>query len=147
MNLRLIKPFAVDEMLEAFKHPMGWADEGDWAPPVDIEESDTAFTMRAELPGVMKKDVNVKITGNVLTITGEKRTLSEDTKKHRVERTYGSFIRSFTLPEDALAEDVSAKFEDGILSLSIEKTETAEKEEVEVMIDWISRIQGKNRPN
>ncbi len=95
----------------------------DWAPSVNISESKKAYKIKAELPYVKKEDVDVTIENGVLCIKGERRQESEDRdedeKYHRVETHYGSFMRRFTLPDDANADDISAKFKDGILTLKI----------------------------
>ncbi|HIM57948.1 MAG TPA: Hsp20/alpha crystallin family protein, partial [Gammaproteobacteria bacterium] len=100
MSLTLMHPFAeMDEMFDNFDHSFDEFEKGDWIPAVDIEEGDKSYMVRAELPGVHKDDVHVTIESNVLTIKGEKKIEIEDTKRHRVERSYGSFVRSFTLPQ------------------------------------------------
>jgi HSP20 family protein len=90
--------------------------------------------IRAELPGVEKKDIHVNVENNVLTIRGEKQIRTEDTKKHRIESSYGSFIRSFTLPTTVAADNIEAKFLNGILNLNIPKAIKDEKPEFEVKI-------------
>ena len=83
--------------------------------PVDIEESDKEYLIKAELPGMKKEEVKLKVEGGTLSISGERKAEKEekDKKYHRVERSYGAFSRSFTLPEGALAEKISAVFKDG----------------------------------
>lgn len=103
-------------------------------PVVDIEETDGAFIVHAELPGVAKDDVQVNIENGVLTIKGEKKTRSEDTKRHRVECVYGSFLRSFTLPQDVDVEQVEAAYKNGILDLTIPKQEQAKPKQIEVKV-------------
>ncbi|HCJ78070.1 MAG TPA: heat-shock protein, partial [Gammaproteobacteria bacterium] len=117
-----MRPFAeMDEMFEHFDHPLGEFEKGDWMPAVDIEEDDKSYMVRAELPGVHKDDVHVTIENNVLTIKGEKKVEIEDTKRHRMERSYGSFVRSFTLPQTVKTTNIKAEFVDGVLSLTITK--------------------------
>jgi len=103
-------------------------------PAVDIEESDKAYLVRAELPGVHKDDVHVVIENNVLTIKGEKRVEIEDTKRHRVERSYGSFVRSFTLPHTVKTTNIKAEYVDGVLNLTIAKVIKAKTKQIEVKI-------------
>jgi HSP20 family protein len=98
---------------------------GDWMPTVDIVENDQSFVVRTELPGVEKDDVKVHINNGVLTIKGEKKVETKDEKRHRVECSYGSFVRSFTLPQDVDIERVEAAYKNGILSLTIPKLEKA----------------------
>lgn len=107
---------------------------GDWMPVVDIDETEDAFVIKAELPGVEKEDVSVNIDKGILTIKGEKKTETEDKKRHRVECSYGSFIRSFTLPQSINTNEVEAEYNNGILSLNIPKTEEAKPKEIEVKI-------------
>ena len=135
MSLSLMRPFAaLDRVFEDFDRPLIQFDEGDWMPAVDIEESDKAYLVRAELPGVHKDDVHVVIENNVLTIKGEKRVEIEDTKRHRVERSYGSFVRSFTLPQTVKTHGIGAEFIDGVLSLTITKRAKAVHKQYEVPI-------------
>lgn len=96
------------------------------APRIDVTETDKAFNLTAELPGVEEKDVDVSLSGNVLTIKGEKKSEYEekDEKKnyHRVERSYGSFQRSLTLPEEVDQAKIDASFKNGVLTIEIPKT-------------------------
>ena len=112
----------------------GKPEGGGWMPVVDIEEAEGTFIVHAELPGVEKDGVQVSIENGVLTIKGEKKTRSEDTKRHRVECVYGSFMRSFTLPQDVDVEKVEAAYKNGILSLTIPKQEHAKPKQIEVTV-------------
>src|ERR1700704_2710218 len=87
----------------------------DWEPLADITEDDKEYVIKAELPEVKKEDVKVTVENGVLTIAGERRFEKEETKKkyHRVERAYGSFVRSFSLPDDADGSKVQAEFKNG----------------------------------
>ncbi|WP_417914557.1 Hsp20/alpha crystallin family protein [Candidatus Electronema sp. JM] len=107
---------------------------GDWMPTVDILENDHSFVVRTELPGVEKDDVKVHINNGVLTIKGEKKIESKDDKRHRVECAYGSFVRSFTLPQDVDIEKVEAAYKNGILNLAIPKQEKAKPKQIEVKV-------------
>ena len=108
----------------------------EWTPPVDIAEDDKEYTIKAELPGVNKEDVKVTVEGGVLSITGERKSEKEekDKKYHRIERTYGSFIRNFTLPDGTAADKVNAEFKDGVLKLHLPKDEKAKPKTVDVKI-------------
>ena len=135
MSLTLMRPFAeMDEMFEHFDHPLGEFEKGDWMPAVDIEEDDKSYMVRAELPGVHKDDVHVTIENNVLTIKGEKKVEIEDTKRHRMERSFGSFVRSFTLPQTVKTTNIKAEFVDGVLSLTITKVAKVTPKQIEVKI-------------
>ena len=109
----------------------------DWAPAVDIKETDQAFTVEAELPGMSKDDVKVTVHDGVLTIKGERRQEeeTEDKKMHRIERFYGSFMRRFTLPENVDENSVKANFKDGLLTLTINKAEPKEPKAIEVNVE------------
>lgn len=108
----------------------------EWMPPVDIEESDKEYLIKAELPGIKKEEVKVNVEGGTLSISGERKAEKEekDKKYHRVERSYGAFSRSFTLPEGAVAEKVSAEFKDGVLMIHLPKEEQAKARAIEVKV-------------
>jgi len=99
----------------------------DWIPSVDIIENDDSFVIKAELPEVKKEDVKVSIDKNILTFSGERRTELKDEKEHRIERSYGSFSRSFSLPDNIDDTKISAENKDGMLYLTIPKAEAKEK--------------------
>src|SRR5688572_27994704 len=109
----------------------------DWAPLVDITEDDKEFLVKAELPGLKKEDVKVTVEDGVMTISGERKVeMEEKTKKyHRVERTYGKFERSFTLPDNAEGAKVSAEFKDGVLQVRLPKAEKAASKALDVKIN------------
>jgi HSP20 family protein len=108
----------------------------EWTPPVDIAEDEKEYTIKAELPGVNKEDVKVTVEGGVLSITGERKSEKEekDKKYHRIERSYGTFIRSFTLPEGTASDKINAEFKDGMLKLHLPKDEKAKPKTVDVKI-------------
>jgi len=99
----------------------------DWTPTVDITEDDKAFIIKAELPEVNKEDIKVSIDNNILTFSGERRSEVKDEREHRIERSYGSFSRSFSLPENIDENRIHAKNKDGMLYLTIPKAEAKEK--------------------
>lgn len=109
-------------------------EETAWMPTVDVSETENGFEIRAELPGVSETDVNVSVTDNLLTIKGEKHQEAETDGKnyHRVERRYGSFQRSFTLPRHVETDAIKAQFTDGVLTLEIPKAEAAKPTEIPV---------------
>ena len=108
----------------------------EWAPLVDIVEDDKEYVINAELPGVKREDLKVTVDHGVLTITGERHLEKEEKNKryHRVERAYGSFTRSFTVPEDADGAKVNADFKDGLLRVHLAKSEKAKPQTVEVRV-------------
>jgi HSP20 family protein len=108
----------------------------EWAPVVDISEDDKEYLIKAELPEVKKEDVKVTAEEGTLTILGERRFEKEEKGKkyHRVERAYGSFGRSFSLPDDASPAKVSAEFKDGVLTVHLAKTRKAKPQHIEVKV-------------
>ena len=138
--------------LEAFQHgldsllgrPSGHRPEGqeelmavaEWSPLVDISEDDKEYLIKAELPEVKKEDVKVTAEAGTLTIMGERKFEKEEKGRryHRVERAYGTFGRSFSLPDDASPAKVSAEFKDGVLTVHLVKDEKAKPQQVEVKV-------------
>ena len=110
---------------------------GDWAPRVDIAETDEAFVIKAEIPEVNKEDVKVTVDNGVLTFRGERKQEKEEKGKkfHRIERYYGSFTRSFTLPDNVDETKIKASFKDGMLNLQIQKSEKAKPKVIDVKVD------------
>ena len=108
----------------------------DWAPSVDIDEQDDKYVIKADLPGVEKKDIDVKLENGMLSIRGEKHTESEsgNGKRHRTERFHGTFARSFTLPDSVDVDNVDASYKDGVLTLSIPKKEQAKPKSIDIKI-------------
>jgi len=107
---------------------------GLWAPPVDIYETEDKIVLKAELPEIDKKDVDIKVDDNTLTIQGE-RKFDKDTKKenyHRIERAYGKFSRSFSLPNTIDKEKIKATYKDGILELIMPKKEESKPKQISV---------------
>jgi HSP20 family protein len=108
----------------------------EWAPSVDITEDEKEYLIKADLPEVKKEDVTVTVDDQVLTITGERKFEKEEKGKkyHRIERSYGTFVRSFTLPTGADGGNVSAEFKDGVLKVHLPKNEKAKAKPVEVKV-------------
>ena len=107
-----------------------------WVPPCDIYETEKEIVLKAELPGLKKEDVFVSLENNVLTIRGERR-FEEEVKRenfHRVERSYGEFLRSFTLPTFIDANKILAEFKDGLLWVFLPKREEAKPKQIEVKV-------------
>ena len=108
----------------------------EWAPPLDVGETDEAIQVTAELPGVDPKEVDISLTDDVLTIHGEKKAEKEERKRdyHRIERSYGSFTRTVRLPASVDPEKVEATFKEGVLTISLSKKEEAKPRRVKVDI-------------
>jgi HSP20 family protein len=120
--------------------PMRREEEGgmlsQWSPAVDIIEDDKEFLVKAELPEVKKEDVHVTVENGVLSVHGERKFEKEEKKQryHRVERSYGTFTRSFSLPDGTDASKVRAEFKDGLLQVHLPKTESAKPKNIEVKV-------------
>jgi HSP20 family protein len=110
--------------------------EGEWAPSADVSETKDSFIVKAELPGLETKDVNVSISGNLLTIKGEKKKEEEEKDEHHhyVERYCGSFQRSFQLPANVKTDKIDASYNKGVLKITLPKTEEAKKKEIEIKV-------------
>jgi HSP20 family protein len=108
----------------------------DWAPSVDIVETPDEFQIKAELPDVKKEDVKVSLDDGVLRIEGERKQEKEekDKKYHRIERSFGSFLRTFSLPDNIEQSAVKAEFKDGILNVRIHKSAQRKPKSIEVKI-------------
>jgi HSP20 family protein len=108
----------------------------DWVPSVDVSETEGEYQIKAEIPDVKKEDVKVTVEDGVLTIQGERKYEKEEKGKkyHRVERSYGSFIRSFTLPDLVDEAKVKAEFKDGVLNLQLPKSVKAKPKSIEVTV-------------
>ena len=140
--LRELEEFQ-NRVLSAFTPTSGRRSNGhdslaaaDWMPLVDIAEDDKEYVITAELPDVKKDDVKVTMENGVLTITGERKFEQEQTNKkwHRVERAYGSFARSFALPENGDPAKVNAEFKEGVLKVRVGKSEAALPKQIEVKV-------------
>ena len=108
----------------------------DWSPDVDISEDDQGYLLKADLPEMKKADVRVTVEGGILSVSGERKTQKEDQKKkfHRIERSFGTFRRSFTLPEDADSMKVTAEFRDGVLKVHLPTTPVARSKATQVKV-------------
>ena len=108
----------------------------DWSPQVDILEDDHEYLVKADLPEMKKEDVKVTMENGVLCIIGERKVEKEEkTKKyHRIERSFGSFERTFTVPEDADANKIAAEFRDGVLKVHLPKVPAAKSKPIEVKV-------------
>lgn len=113
-----------------------WALGGSWAPLVDIYEREGNIVLKAELPGVDPKDVDIRVENNVLTLRGERKFDAEVNRDnyHRVERAYGAFSRSFTLPNVVDTGDIKAEFKDGVLSVTLPKRAEAKPRQISINV-------------
>jgi HSP20 family protein len=108
----------------------------EWSPLVDITEDDKEYLVKAELPEMKKEEIKINVHEDVLSISGERKYEKEEKGKkyHRVERAYGSFVRSFTLPEDADGSKINAEYKDGVLKIHLPKSEKAKPKAIEVRV-------------
>lgn len=108
----------------------------DWSPSVDISETDTAYLIKGEIPGVNKADVKVSIEDGMITMRGERKQEKEEKGKkfHRIERSYGSFLRSFRMPDDVDETAIKAEFKDGMISITLPKSAKAKAKAIEVSV-------------
>jgi HSP20 family protein len=108
----------------------------DWAPSVDISETDTEFLVRAELPAVKKEDVRITVEENMLTISGERKQKTEEKKErlHRIETVYGKFSRSFSLPGNVDTASIRAESSDGVITVHVAKTKVEPKKATEIKV-------------
>ncbi len=148
MNLIKWDPFRELEEMSSrlnriFGRPRGSAEAdsemmavANWMPSVDISETDDAYLIKGEIPGVKKEDVKVTIQNGMLTIQGERKQEKEEKNKkfHRVECSYGSFARSFRVPDDADESAVKAEFKDGMLNVSLPKSAKAKPKSINVAV-------------
>jgi HSP20 family protein len=130
----------INRMFDSFFRS-GWTEDTSlapavWSPATDIAEDDTGYSVKVELPGVRKEDVRITMENAVLTIRGEKKQEKESKRNnvHRVERAYGSFQRSFTLPSSVKSEKIEATFADGILTITLPKAEEARPKQIDVKV-------------
>jgi HSP20 family protein len=108
----------------------------DWSPEVDISEDDRGYLLKADLPEMKKDDVRVTVEDGILCVSGERKSEKEDQKRkfHRIERSFGNFRRSFTLPEDADSTKVTADFRDGVLKVRLPTTARPKSKAIEVKV-------------
>ncbi len=108
-----------------------------WNPAVDICETQEAYVLKAELPGLKKDEVKITLANNVLSIAGEKKseTTSEKSKIHRVERVTGAFQRSFSLPMAVKGDKIEASYKDGVLEITVPKSDESKPREIEVKLN------------
>ena len=127
--------------LAGFPNRMGSGDihsltVADWSPEVDISEDDRGYLLKADLPEMKKDDVRVTVEDGILCVFGERKSEKEDQKRkfHRIERSFGNFRRSFTLPDDADSMKVTAEFRDGVLKVHLPTTARPKSKAIEVKV-------------
>ena len=130
----------IQSQLSRFLEPFTrMADEdlvsGSWAPPVDVAETQEKIIVRAEVPGMKQDDIQIEFENGLLTIRGERKLIKEEgVTFHRVERTFGNFSRSFTLPRTVDPEKISASYRDGVLQIEVPKKEEAKPRQIRIAV-------------
>lgn len=140
-NSPFLDPFRLHDSLNRFfadeALPLSAAKAGSWSPAVDIYEEEGAFVLRAELPGIEPEEVELSVENNVLSLKGERRLYNEENRDNyrRIERSYGSFSRSFKLPKNVDVENVSASSKNGVLSVRLPLKEESKPRQIAVKVE------------
>jgi HSP20 family protein len=132
--LTLPRSRVFDWFFDGAELPDLWEGEREWVPAFDVSETEEALIVKAELPGIEVKDIDITLTDGLLTIKGEKKRETEDTREnyHRIERRYGSFSRTLNLRQEVKAEAIEASYKDGVLTVSLPKGEEHQPKRIEV---------------
>jgi len=129
----------MDRLWEAFLEgrPRRRMDEGEWLPSVDVSETKNDLVVKAELPGIDPKDIDISLSDGHLTIRGEKRQEKEEKEEdyHFIERSYGSFTRSIQLPKQVKHDKINASYKNGILKVVLPKSEEAKTKEIKIRVE------------
>jgi HSP20 family protein len=130
-----------NRLLGEFPNRIGYGEThslkvADWSPEVDISQDDREYLLKADLPEIKKEDVRVTVEDGILSLSGERKSEKEEQKKkfHRMERAFGNFRRSFTLPEDADSTKVTAEFRDGVLKVHVPTTTKGKSKALEIKV-------------
>lgn len=141
MNLIHFNPFReMESLFSRFRQDMDGDfnlqsfTQSDWVPPVDINESDKEYLITVEVPQINKDDIKIQVQNGMLNISGERKYENEDKKAHRIERFYGSFQRSFKLPDDVKEDRIHADHKNGVLYLSLPKSEERAPKKLEIKV-------------
>jgi len=118
---------------------------GAFVPPVDVYEDQHSVQLKLEVPGIAEKDLDITVEKNTLTVTGERKFEAEEKEEnfHRVERRYGSFTRSFSLPTTVNTEDIKADYEQGVLKIRLAKRQEAKPKQIKVNIGTAKPVEGQ----
>ena len=129
----------MDRLWDSFfgERPLTRVWEREWAPSLDVSETKDNFVVKAEVPGIDAKDIDISLTGDVLTIKGEKKQEKEEKEEdyHLVERSYGSFSRSIRLPAEVESAKIKASYKNGILRVTLPKSEKVKAKEVRIKVE------------
>lgn len=123
-----------DRWFEDWNLPAIFGEERSWVPAFDVTENEDNYVFHAELPGMEPKDIDVSLTDGLLTVKGEKKKASEDKNRnyHRIERAYGTFERTFRIPDNVETQNLEASYKDGVLKLVLPKGASAKPRKIEV---------------
>lgn len=127
----------IDTLFDGFFPTRPASENGDntvWTPRMDLTETDDAYQIHLDLPGMKKEDLEINFEDGTLSVSGERRAeqSSDNRRWVRVERSYGRFFRSFTLPQAVNVEQIEARFEDGVLNITVPKTEEVKPRRIEI---------------
>jgi HSP20 family protein len=123
-----------ERIFEDLELPAPWAAGREWLPAFDVAETEDEVIVKAELPGMAVEEIDITLTDGLLTIKGEKKREKEDKKEnfHRIERRYGSFSRTFSLPVEVKADGIDASYKNGVLTVTLPKAEETKPKRIEV---------------
>ncbi|WP_035347457.1 Hsp20/alpha crystallin family protein [Edaphobacter aggregans] len=139
----------LNTIFQDFSWPSGQRDEslsaGNFIPAVDVYEDPHKVVMKVEVPGIKQEDLDVRVENNTLTVKGERKFESEEKEEnfHRIERRYGSFVRSFTLPQTVDPESISANYDSGVLTITLNKKAEAKPKQVKIGIGTGAKAEGQ----
>ncbi len=128
----------IDRVFDTFfgRMPAISEKEGFWMPSVDVEETDSSYIVRADLPGMEKNDIKIALTEDTLSIKGERKMKKEEKGKtyHRIETSYGKFQRTITLPAEIKPDEAKAEYKNGVLTINLPKSEKSKPKEIEIEV-------------
>ena len=127
----------MDRVWDSFLEGRPMRRAGEWLPSIDVSETKSDLVIKAELPGMDSKDIDISLSNGFLTIKGEKNQEKEekDENYHLIERSYGSFTRSVQLPREVQSDKITASFKNGVLRVTLPKSEEAKKKEIKIKVE------------
>lgn len=129
----------MDRLWDSFfeRRPARAEEVSEWLPSLDLSETKNEFVVKAELPGIDPKDIDISLTNDILTIKGEKKQEKEEKEEnyHLIERSYGSFTRAIRIPGQVQSDKITASFKNGVLKVVLPKTEEAKKKEIKIKVE------------
>ena len=127
----------MDRLWDSFLEGRPMRRAGEWLPSIDVSETKSDLVIKAELPGMDSKDIDISLSNGFLTIKGEKNQEKEekDENYHLIERSYGSFTRSVRLPREVQSDKITASFKNGVLRVTLPKSEEAKKKEIKIKVE------------